>query len=107
VAGHGSFELTAIALSGAAGLRMGLSILMPGPFTRIDALKMAAKSAAKIMYAVFLMLLIAAFIEAFWSSSSTITNNIKYSVGAVLWVVVLAPLFYLLLSKERSKERKP
>lgn len=101
VVGHGSFELTAIALSGAAGLRMGLSILIPGSYTRIAALQVAAKSAAKIMYGVFIMLLIAAFLEAFWSSSSTVSNNVKYMVGSILWAVVLLPLFYMLFSKER------
>ena len=32
VVGHGSFELTAIVFSGAAGLRLGYAILHPGQF---------------------------------------------------------------------------
>jgi len=94
VIGHGSFELTAIVFSGAAGLKLGFSILAPGAHTRTRALQNAAKDAIKIMYGVFVMLLIAAFIEAFWSSSSTLPNAVKYSVGACLWVFVYYYCFF-------------
>lgn len=94
VIGHGSFELTAIVFSGAAGLMLGFSILAPGANTRKKALQNAAKDAIKIMYGVFVMLLIAAFIEAFWSSSSSLPNVVKYSVGACLWVFVYYYCFF-------------
>ncbi len=94
VVGHGSFELTAIVFSGAAGLKLGFSLLAPGSNTRLKALQIAAKDAIKIMYGVFVMLLIAAFIEAFWSSSSTMPNAVKYAVGAVLWVLVYYYCFF-------------
>jgi len=94
VVGHGSFELTAIVFSGAAGLKLGFSLLSPGAYTRSKALKIAAKDAIRIMYGVFLMLLIAAFVEAFWSSSSSMPNAIKYSVGGVLWFIVYYYCFF-------------
>jgi len=94
VVGHGSFELTAIVFSGAAGLKLGFALIAPGKFTRLHALKIAAKDAIKIMYGVFVMLLIAAFIEAFWSSSSNMPAAVKYSVGGVLWVLVLYYCFF-------------
>lgn len=94
VIGHGSFELTAIVFSGAAGLMLGFSILAPGEHTRRRALQHAAKDAIKIMYGVFLMLLVAAFIEAFWSSSSSLPNFVKYGVGACLWVFVYYYCFF-------------
>jgi len=40
------------------------------------------------------MLLIAAFLEAFWSSSSELPNVIKYSVGAFFWVVVIGYCYF-------------
>ena len=94
VIGHGSFELTAIVFSGGAGLMLGFAILAPGAHTRRQALQNAAKDAIKIMYGVFVMLLIAAFIEAFWSSSSNLPNVVKYSVGAALWVFVYYYCFF-------------
>ncbi len=89
VCGHGSFELTAIVISGGAGLKLGFALLAPGPLTRRAALVVAARESARIMYGVVVMLVIAAFIEAFWSSSRWIPVEIKYSVAALLWALVL------------------
>jgi len=94
VIGHGSFELTAIVFSGAAGLKLGFALLSPGPYSRLAALQHAAADAVKIMYGVFIMLLIAAFIEAFWSSSSLMPVWVKYSVGGVLWLLVYYYCFF-------------
>jgi len=99
VVGHGSLELTAIAISGAAGLRLGCSILIPGPYSRLLAIRLAASSCIKLMYGVFIMLLMAAFIEAFWSSSTSINNAIKYSVGVGLWILVCTSLLILIFKK--------
>lgn len=92
VAGHGSFELTAIALCGAAGLMLGRAVAFPGQRRRLDALAYEAAQAIKIVYGAGLFLLIAAFIEAFWSSKVSIDASIKYVVGGVLWALVIAYL---------------
>jgi len=89
VIGHGAFELTAIVFSGAAGLMLGYALINPGQYRRVVALKIAAKDAIKIMYGATLMLIIAAFIEAFWSSSTTIPIDVKLAVGGFLWVIVI------------------
>ncbi|MFA0809765.1 stage II sporulation protein M [Microbulbifer epialgicus] len=90
VIGHGAFELTAIVLAGAAGLLLGRSLVDPGQYRRSVALRLASVEAMKIMYGTFLMLLIAAFLEAFWSSSATTPINIKLGVGGLLWLLVFA-----------------
>ncbi len=89
VVGHGAFELTAIAFSGAAGLKLGWALLAPGRQPRLVALKAAARVAIKLMYGVILMLVMAAFVEAFWSSSALVAPWGKYLVGATLWAFVL------------------
>ena len=89
VVGHGSFELTAIVFSGAAGLRLGYAILHPGQLSRLDALSKAGRDVVPMLYGIVLMLIIAAFVEAFWSSSTMLTIEVKYTVGAVLWALVL------------------
>ena len=88
VVGHAAFELTAIVLSGAAGLKLGFAMIAPGRYPRWQAVKNAAGTAIKIIYGVILMLLIAAFIEAFWSSSTLIQNELKYIVGGCFWLFV-------------------
>ena len=99
VATHASFELTAIVLSGAAGLRIGHSILAPGRRTRVQALVVSARESIVIVYGVIAMLLIAAGIEAFWSSSKWISDAVKYSVAAFCWFAVIA---YLTLQGRRA-----
>jgi uncharacterized membrane protein SpoIIM required for sporulation len=91
---HSAFELTAIVLSGAAGLRLGHALLAPGRRSRLEALKHAAQDAIVVIYGVIGMLLIAAALEAFWSSARWITPEVKYGVGGVCWALVLAYLIW-------------
>ena len=104
VVGHGSFELTAIVISGAAGLKLGYHLLNPGNRTRLEALKQAGRIAIRLVYGVIIMLVIAAFIEAFWSSNNILVPWQKYLVGAALWMVVIA---YLCLSGRQRKADLP
>jgi len=93
VIGHGSFELTAIIISGAAGMQLGFSLLNPGYLSRLEALKESSKTAIQLVYGAILMLVVAAFIEGFWSSSATIQPAVKYAVGAFLWLIVILYLY--------------
>jgi uncharacterized membrane protein SpoIIM required for sporulation len=91
---HAAFELTAIVLAGAAGLRVGHALLAPGRQTRALALVVAARESIVIVYGVTVMLLIAAAIEAFWSSAARIAPLVKYAVAAVCWAAVLGYLTF-------------
>ncbi|HEX6706758.1 MAG TPA: stage II sporulation protein M [Albitalea sp.] len=93
VVGHGAFELTAIVLAGAAGLALGHALLAPGRLPRLQALKNAARDAVPLMTGVFAMLLVAAALEAFWSSSRWVVPQVKFIVGGGFWVLVLLYLF--------------
>ena len=90
VATHSAFELTAIVLSGAAGLRIGHALLAPGRLTRRQALVEATQASAVVLYGVAAMLIVAAGIEAFWSSAQWLAPPIKYVVAGLCWVAVLA-----------------
>ena len=94
VATHSSFELTAIVLSGAAGLRIGHAMLAPGRRRRVDALVAAAGETAVVLYGVIALLLVAAAVEAFWSSSTWLPAGIKYAVAAMCWTAVLRYLIF-------------
>lgn len=90
---HGAFELTAIVLSGAAGLRIGHALIAPGRRTRRNALVDAARESIVIVYGATGFFLIAAAIEAFWSSARWIPLPLKYSVAACCWAAVLRYLW--------------
>ena len=92
VAGHSSLELMAIALSGAAGFKLGLAVIAPGNLTRKAALMAAARPAVRIMYGAAVMFFAAAFVEAFWSPITEVPFNVKIGVGLAGWLIVLAYL---------------
>jgi uncharacterized membrane protein SpoIIM required for sporulation len=94
VIGHGAFELSAIALAGAAGLQLGWALIAPGHLTRGESLRLAARKSVQMLCGVMLFLLIAAFIEAYWSSTTAIAPWVKYLVGAGLWLLVATYLTF-------------
>jgi uncharacterized membrane protein SpoIIM required for sporulation len=92
VATHAAFELTAIVLSGAAGLKLGHSLLAPKRRTRRQSLVHAARECVVIVYGVTAMLIVAAAVEAFWSSAQWVPATVKYGVAAACWLVVFGYL---------------
>ena len=99
VSGHGAFELTAIVICGAAGLMLAHAVLAPGQRTRTRALVEADREALKLVVGAALMLVVAAFIEAFWSSAS-IANALKYAAAGVFWLSVV--LYLGLAGRQRG-----
>tara|TARA_R110001592_G_scaffold59905_4_gene182062 strand:+ start:13147 stop:14139 length:993 start_codon:yes stop_codon:yes gene_type:complete len=100
IVGHASFELTAITIAGAAGIKLGLSVLSPKNLSRLASLRQASEESIKLIIGAAIMLLFAAFIEAYWSSINSLAPMIKYSVGAVLWALVC---FYLAFAGKGSR----
>jgi uncharacterized membrane protein SpoIIM required for sporulation len=92
IATHAAFELTAIVLAGAAGLRIGHSLLAPGRQTRAQSLIAASQHSVVLLYGLTAMLLVAAAIEAFWSSATWLPASVKYGVAALCWIAVVAYL---------------
>ena len=98
---HSAFELTAIVLSGAAGLKLGHAVIAPGRLTRTQALMRAARATSPVVLCFSVMLVIAAALEAFWSSAGWIAPGVKYAVGGCCWALVFA---YLGLQGRRHDE---
>jgi uncharacterized membrane protein SpoIIM required for sporulation len=70
VTAHGPFELTAIVLSAGAGLRLGLSWMMPRDLSRYASLRKTAGKMMPVAGAATLMFVMAAIIEGFLSPSA-------------------------------------
>jgi uncharacterized membrane protein SpoIIM required for sporulation len=92
VSGHSASELTAIVLSGAAGLRLGAALVAPGRLTRRSALRAAAGSAIRLVYGAATLFTLAAFIEAFWSPIGAMPALLKHTAGLAMWAALLAYL---------------
>ena len=101
VAGHSAPELTALCISGAAGLMLGRALISPGRQTRRLALLREARNAVPLIIGAGLLTLIAAFIEAYWSSLDT-AFMIKLAAGFTSWSVLIVYLLFTGRSRRDS-----
>jgi uncharacterized membrane protein SpoIIM required for sporulation len=69
---HGTTELFAIILAGAAGFRIGMAIAFPGRLSRMDSAVRAGRSAGIAMAGVVLMLLVAGLLEGIGRQTITV-----------------------------------
>lgn len=81
---HGSLELPAIFFSGASGFLLARALLFPGRYRRVDALKLYGQQAARLVYGIIPMLVMAGIIEGFFSPNPAIPDSFKYLVGGLL-----------------------
>jgi uncharacterized membrane protein SpoIIM required for sporulation len=100
VSGHSAMELTAIAISGAAGLKLGAALIAPGNMSRRAALVAASREAIRLVYGAATMFLLAAFIEAFWSPLTIFPPATKYAVGGITWAFVLG--YFVFVGRARG-----
>lgn len=94
---HGSFEISAIILAGAAGFVLGNSILFPGTYKRLDSFKIGAVSSLKIVMGVVPIFIVAGFLESFVTRYTNMPIALSLfiilgSLAFVLWYFVLYPL---------------
>ena len=62
---HGTLEISAIVIAGAAGLAMGNSFLFPGTYTRGESFRRGAKLGLKVVVGLVPVFIIAGFLESF------------------------------------------
>jgi uncharacterized membrane protein SpoIIM required for sporulation len=92
VAPHGSLELPAIVIAGAAGLRLGQGMLFPGVFRWKDSVARAGAEAVRLISGTIPMLFVAGCLEGFFSPSAA-PALLKFCVGGVLFLLLLLWLF--------------
>jgi uncharacterized membrane protein SpoIIM required for sporulation len=100
VIGHSSFELTAIIFSAQGGLLLGYSLFVPRGLSRGAALRRAGREALPLIAGSAMLLVIAAVIEAFWSSKHSLPLSLRYGVGISGWILLLA--YFLFAGKGRE-----
>ncbi len=100
VTAHGPFELTAIVLSAAAGMRMGFALISTGGLSRTEALHRAAREAFPTACAGIFLFIGAAIIEGFISPSA-LPYWFKAAVAAVTSGLLL--FYFLILGTTREE----
>jgi len=89
VVGHGSLEIPAIILAGAAGLRLGTGVLFPGHLTRRESIRLAGTEAVRLELGTIPLLIVAGIIEGFISPLG-INPALKFALGSALFAALLA-----------------
>jgi uncharacterized membrane protein SpoIIM required for sporulation len=90
VVGHGILELSCIAVTAAAGLRVGWSIVEPGPGTRGEALRAEAGRSIGIVLGTMPWLVLAGLVEGFVTGTYSIgvVLPLGIALGALYWGLV-------------------
>jgi uncharacterized membrane protein SpoIIM required for sporulation len=92
VSAHGVLELSCIVVAGAAGLRLGWSLVEPGRATRGDALRREAVPALALVLGTAPWLVVAGVVEGFVTGSGTGLVGalaVGFALGAVYWTLVV------------------
>lgn len=80
---HGTTELFAIAIAGAAGLRIGTAIAFPGRDSRTEAAVRAGRPAAVAMAGTVIMLAVAGLLEGI-GRQTIVDDTSRYLIGATM-----------------------
>jgi uncharacterized membrane protein SpoIIM required for sporulation len=102
---HSAFELTAIIFSAYAGLLLGYRFFVTKGLSRGASIKNAGKDALPIIAGSAIMLVIAAVIEAFWSSKHQFPFMLRIIVGACMWIIVLS--YFIFAGRKTGKNNEP
>jgi uncharacterized membrane protein SpoIIM required for sporulation len=92
VLAHGVLELSCIAVSGVAGLRIASAIVDPGNRTRGDALRSESRAAVEIILGTMFWLVVAGLIEGFLTPAGkglTTVLVVGFGLGALFWGLVI------------------
>lgn len=96
VTAHAPFELTAVVLSGGAGLRLGFSLIDTGGLSRWESLRQSARGAFEVAATATVLFFLAAFIEGFLSPSLL---PYPFKAGVALASLLLLFLYVFVLGR--------
>lgn len=91
---HGTTELFAILLAGAAGLHIGRSMAFPGDRSILAAAAASGRRAAVVMLGVVLMMVVAAFLESF-GRELIVDTPVRLTIGGSMLIFWLSYFFLL------------
>ncbi|TNE64352.1 MAG: stage II sporulation protein M [Alphaproteobacteria bacterium] len=89
---HGSTEILAILLCGAAGLAIARHYIFPGRMSRLQALAVHGRKAALVAFGCLLMFLLAGLLEGF-GRQQIVSDGLRYGIG--IFMLGLWTLYYL------------
>ena len=107
---HGTLEISAIIIAGAAGLTLGNSFLFPGTYSRRQSFMIGSREGLKMIVSLIPIFIIAGFLESFVTRHTGMPvyaslTIILSSLAFVIWYFIIYPslLFKRKVVKNESK----
>lgn len=93
---HGTLEMSAMVVVGAAGIILGNGWMFPGTYSRAHSFRMAAKRGLKILICILPITLTAAYIESYITRHDEILNVIRAAfilacAAFIVWYFIIYP----------------
>lgn len=98
---HGMLEIFAILVSAAAGLKLGLSLVIPGQLKRSISLRRGARDSVLLLIGTIPMFVVAGLTESI-ITPSYIPGKIKIALGVTLVILTIS---YLMLGGQKPMDR--
>ena len=101
---HGTLEISAIVIAGAAGIAMGNGWLFPGTYPRLASFRMAARRGMKIVMGTVPVFVVAGFIEGFLTRHTEAPDALRLLL--IILSAVFIAYYYIYLPKKRIHEQR-
>jgi uncharacterized membrane protein SpoIIM required for sporulation len=101
---HGTLEISAIIIAGAAGLIMGNSILFPGTYSRLVSFRKGAKTGLKIVIGLIPVFIFAGLLESFVTRYTNMP--VIFSLVIIIFSLVTVIFYFIIYPKKLSKGEK-
>ena len=102
---HGTLELSAIVIAGAAGFVMGNSILFPGTYSRMASFKKGAIKGLKIVMGLMPVFILAGFIEGFFTRYTNMPWILSGTIifGSAFFIIYYYVIYPIKLANANRK----
>lgn len=101
---HGTLEISAIIIAGAAGIAMGNGWLFPDTYPRLTSFRLAARRGMKIVMGTVPVFVVAGFIESFLTRHTEAPDPLR--LGLILLSLAFILYYYIYLPKKRIYGKK-
>jgi len=99
---HGTLEISAIIVAGAAGIAMGNGWLFPGTYPRLTSFRRGARRGLRIVIGTVPVFILAGFIESFLTRHTEWPDLLRLTI--ILSSLAFVTYYYIVLPKKKNDE---
>ena len=99
---HGTLEISAIIVAGAAGIAMGNGWLFPGTYPRLTSFRRGARRGLRIVVGTVPVFVLAGFIESFLTRHTEWPDLLRLTI--ILSSLAFVTYYYIVLPKKKNDE---